>query len=455
MSPATAPSSTGELTISCAKPGCHWKGTPAESATHECPTPAEGAAETPAGDPFAGMLDADGLPIADATTDRSLPYWIVWADGAETRIVGTRASMEEASQAIGEIGEVKRGELTVQEHEAVAPDPEPEAAADEDGPILEVPESAEPETQEEVEAWLLAHGNYSGEGIPQDEKTARLDAKLSTEAAPTPEPEPELEEPENPPAATATGEPEPQVEPEEQELIEEPRPWPLVIDEALEMQTEVAAYRWLVVWHPEDETREVELIGRGKTRAEANEVRDNVIERGTLTGETKVYKTQDVLELAEVEKAELEKRREMVEEPDTTVEAEPPPEEPQEPAEDEPEPEDEEPPEEPTGQKTLLDRSQYDREDLAIPKVDGQGVDRIAVAFAGEIMLDRSEPNDVALYNKLTLGKDVELRVAGRVNGTGAKGATNREGDLDVVVGKKSVKVETVYVLSPGELDNG
>jgi hypothetical protein len=67
-------------------------------------------------------------------------------------------------------------------------------------------------------------------------------------------------------------------------------------------------------------------------------------------------------------------------------------------------------------------------------------------------MLDRSDKADVALYNRLSLNKDVELRVAGRVNGTGARGATNREGDLDVIVGKKTFKVETVWVLSPEDL---
>src|SRR3569833_1306251 len=50
----------------------------------------------------------------------------------------------------------------------------------------------------------------------------------------------------------------------------------------------------------------------------------------------------------------------------------------------------------------LFDRSQYDREDLAIPKVDGQQIDKIRVDFGGSIMLDRSDPADVALYNSLT-----------------------------------------------------
>jgi hypothetical protein len=109
------------------------------------------------------------------------------------------------------------------------------------------------------------------------------------------------------------------------------------------------------------------------------------------------------------------------------------------------------PPADPEG-KALFDRSQYEKEGLQIPKVDGQSVDRIAVAVTGEIMLDRSDEADVALYNRLALGKEVELRVAGKVQGTGAKGATNRDGDLDVIVGKKTIKVGTVWVLDPEAL---
>jgi hypothetical protein len=93
----------------------------------------------------------------------------------------------------------------------------------------------------------------------------------------------------------------------------------------------------------------------------------------------------------------------------------------------------------------LFDRSQYDREDLAIAKIDGEQIDRIAVKFAGTVFLDRSDPNDVALYNQLKLGRDVTLNIEGKCSGTAAKGATDRDGDLDVIVGERSVKVHTVY----------
>jgi hypothetical protein len=100
----------------------------------------------------------------------------------------------------------------------------------------------------------------------------------------------------------------------------------------------------------------------------------------------------------------------------------------------------------------LFDRAIYERADLAIHKVDDQQIDKIRVKFGGSILLDRSDPADVALYNKLTLGKPVELRVAGTVAHSGTGYTTNRDGDLDAIVGERSVKVETVWVSDPEAL---
>jgi hypothetical protein len=121
------------------------------------------------------------------------------------------------------------------------------------------------------------------------------------------------------------------------------------------------------------------------------------------------------------------------------------------PGEAEPEDDDGTPAPDPEG-NALFDRSSYEREDLAIAKVDGQQIDKIAVKFTGRILLDRSAPADVALYNSLQMGADVELRCAGKVTSTGAGWTTNREGDLDAIVGEKAVKVETVWVLTPEQL---
>ena len=99
-------------------------------------------------------------------------------------------------------------------------------------------------------------------------------------------------------------------------------------------------------------------------------------------------------------------------------------------------------------QETAFDAAQYDKPELQIAKVDGQGIDKIRVAFSGSVMLDRSDPADVALFNKLMLGKECELRVAGKVSKTATGWTTNREGDLDAVVGERTVKVDTVWVLT-------
>lgn len=112
----------------------------------------------------------------------------------------------------------------------------------------------------------------------------------------------------------------------------------------------------------------------------------------------------------------------------------------------------EDPPVEPDGQVTAFSAADYDREDLQIAKIDGQSITKIALKFSGRVMLDRSDPADVALFNRAILGKELELRCAGRVSGTGAGYTTNKDGDLDVVVGEKTLKVETVWVLTPEDL---
>lgn len=97
----------------------------------------------------------------------------------------------------------------------------------------------------------------------------------------------------------------------------------------------------------------------------------------------------------------------------------------------------------------LFNASDYDREDLAIAKVDGNQIDRIKIKFAGSVMLDRSNPADVALFNRLRLNQELELRVAGKVTGIGTGFTTGKDGDLDATVGSKTIKVDTVWVLDP------
>jgi hypothetical protein len=97
-----------------------------------------------------------------------------------------------------------------------------------------------------------------------------------------------------------------------------------------------------------------------------------------------------------------------------------------------------------TGQTAIIDRSAYEREDLQIPKIDGQTVDRIALKFGGTVYLDRSDASDVAVYNELRFGRDVELLIDAKCLGVGASGATNKDGNLDVVVSTKGLKVHSI-----------
>lgn len=93
----------------------------------------------------------------------------------------------------------------------------------------------------------------------------------------------------------------------------------------------------------------------------------------------------------------------------------------------------------------LFDKKAYDSPALALPTVDGEGVDKIRIAFSGSVMLDRTDPADVALIRKMALGHDVSLMVEGKVSKKGHQFTTNKEGDLDAVVFETAVKVETVY----------
>lgn len=421
------------IEITCAKPGCHWEGPPADAPGHLCPTPAPDAfpatvTEEQLGNPFAGMIDIHG----DAIPDEDEPA--------------------------GEDDEAVDG-----------------ADVDEDGD--EIAYDADPTDRDGLEAWLSAHGSYDDEGVPQDERTATLDARYSTFA--DADPEPPLDEldditaldpapPDEPPAEEAVGEP----GAADAAASTEPQPWQTVIAEALQQQTSVKEYRWLVVWHPDD-GRDASLIGRGKIKNEAVIIQEDIVARGTLTGPVEVHKTVDVLAQA----AEIEKRRELVEEPARVVEQDPEPVDDQD--EDQPEivqprpaadPGDsttatvtdpvrnqsDEPaaPAKPPRKPALFDASDYDREDLALPKVDGHPIDRISVAFNGEIMLDRSNPDHVQLWRRLLIGKEVELWVTAKGKGVASTGATNREGDLDVIVGKRTVAITTVRILGPEDLED-
>ena len=101
------------------------------------------------------------------------------------------------------------------------------------------------------------------------------------------------------------------------------------------------------------------------------------------------------------------------------------------------------PPDEPE----LFDSSVY----VEAVSFDGQAADEIVVAFSGQIKYSAADLEGRKLFDGLTLGREVELRVAGVVAGkTGSYKVSAR--DEEKVTGKAQVKVDTVYLLSPEEL---
>ena len=109
-------------------------------------------------------------------------------------------------------------------------------------------------------------------------------------------------------------------------------------------------------------------------------------------------------------------------------------------------------PDDPEG-KALFDRAAYQAPGLRIDEVDGQEVDKIWLRFGGKVALDRTNPKDVALFNRVRLGKELELRVAGKGQAVSTKHTTSRGGDLDAVVGERTLDITDVYVLDPEELE--
>jgi hypothetical protein len=99
----------------------------------------------------------------------------------------------------------------------------------------------------------------------------------------------------------------------------------------------------------------------------------------------------------------------------------------------------------PDPKDALFDRSNYDNPELALPKVDGEGTDKIALKFSGTVFLDRMDPADVELMRNMKLGNDVTLMIEGKCAKKGWGFTTDREGELDVVKLEHAVNVHSVY----------
>jgi hypothetical protein len=105
----------------------------------------------------------------------------------------------------------------------------------------------------------------------------------------------------------------------------------------------------------------------------------------------------------------------------------------------------------PEGTK-LFDAAAFETEALALPKVDGEGVSKIALRFGGRVWLDRSSASDVAMVRDLKMGQTVTLLVEATVGPPIPGYTTDKEGDLDVLSLSRRLAVTGVYKPVPEKL---
>lgn len=78
--------------------------------------------------------------------------------------------------------------------------------------------------------------------------------------------------------------------------------------------------------------------------------------------------------------------------------------------------------------------------------IDATDPDRIAVSFSGGVMLDRATAADVAWFNALVEGKEVDLDVTCRVLGRKVRHKLDNEGEyVSEVIATKSLAVTDVH----------
>jgi hypothetical protein len=89
---------------------------------------------------------------------------------------------------------------------------------------------------------------------------------------------------------------------------------------------------------------------------------------------------------------------------------------------------------------------------IDVPKVDGIHAEKIVVSFSGSVELDIHDEKDLALFNSLTLGREIELRVSGTVADRISPLKTDKETGAQTMIRKAKIAVDSLYVLTPEEL---
>lgn len=86
-------------------------------------------------------------------------------------------------------------------------------------------------------------------------------------------------------------------------------------------------------------------------------------------------------------------------------------------------------------------KQQASPEQLALPMIDGRGIDLIEIAISGTVKLDRSGPNDVELIRKMAAGRTVDLKVSAFVAGTHGDVSQDDNGYADKTTLRKKLTV--------------
>lgn len=100
----------------------------------------------------------------------------------------------------------------------------------------------------------------------------------------------------------------------------------------------------------------------------------------------------------------------------------------------------------------LFAAAAYDDPRLVLDQVDGRDIDKIGLEFTGSILLDRKSPQHVDFMRRLKLGGSVTLQVEAKVAGKKQAFTTGKEGELDAVIYRATIKPEDVYWPTPEEL---
>lgn len=84
--------------------------------------------------------------------------------------------------------------------------------------------------------------------------------------------------------------------------------------------------------------------------------------------------------------------------------------------------------------------------DMPAITIDESNPTQITIAFAGSVVLDRSQADDVKLYNQLVAGKLFDLNVSGLVKGAKTSHRRDSEGNIDAVAQTKSLVIGSITV---------